>query len=382
MKKIRLFEMFAGFGGASFALKKAGIPFECVGYSEIDRGAIKIFELNHPNIKNYGDCTKIDTKELPDFDLLTGGFPCQPFSINTKKGVRGDNHKSYNLFKDIIRIVRDKKPEYILLENVRGILSEGSKEVYNTLLDDLKNLKYDVKVFEANSLDYGIPQNRKRVYFICKYGGWNKYHEPLKENLKLSVKDILEMNVIRREPLIKKYTLNKKINIDKYGTISRFEAIMKNPSTKRNSNIAYEILDAPSDTVSRQCDRIYHPTYAPCLTATQKDYLFEVDDKIIVLTPKECFRLMGFLEDEINLEGIPESKQHFLAGNGWDINLISKIFRQMFLPTNPTMSIQSNLSYYTLSREQKEKKLIDILNTKLSQEELWICRLIIHDMIK
>lgn len=77
---MRLFEMFAGFGGASFSLKKANINFECVGYSEIDKWATLCYNQNHKG-KNYGDCIKINPKDIPDFDLLTGGFPCQSFSV-------------------------------------------------------------------------------------------------------------------------------------------------------------------------------------------------------------------------------------------------------------------------------------------------------------
>ena len=78
---IKVFDMFSGYGGAEFALKKANIEHECIGFSEIDETAIKIFKENHGNIKNYGNCRDINPIELPDFDLLTGGFPCQSFSI-------------------------------------------------------------------------------------------------------------------------------------------------------------------------------------------------------------------------------------------------------------------------------------------------------------
>jgi len=332
LNKLNLFEMFAGYGGASFALKKAGVDFDCVGFSEIYEPGIKTFKLNHGEVKNYGDCTKINVNDLPDFDLLTGGFPCQPFSVNTRQSARGEVHKSYNLFKDILRILEHKKPTYVVLENVIGILGEKAKEVYNSLCEGLKNLGYDVKIKKANSRDYGTPQNRRRVFFICKLGSWNEgeFNFPKEEELKLSVKDLLENVMIRRIPSISKYELKKSCNIEKYGKVSRLNAIMKNPTIKKNSNVAFEILDAPSNVVSRQSDRIYHPTFSPCLTATGKDYVFILNKKLIVLTPKECFRLMGFFNDEIRLPELTDSQLYHLAGNGWDINLVSKIFKEMF----------------------------------------------------
>ena len=102
---IRLFEAFAGYGGASFALKKAGIPFECVGFSEVDKYAIQCYEQNHnPEEscnRNYGDIRKIDVEELPDFDLFTGGFPCQAFSVAGKG--KGELDSRGTLFYEIIR---------------------------------------------------------------------------------------------------------------------------------------------------------------------------------------------------------------------------------------------------------------------------------------
>ena len=393
---IKVFEMFAGFGGASFSLQKAGIEFQTVGYSEIDKSAIKIFDLNHPEIKNFGDCRNINLFELPDFDLLTAGFPCQPFSINTKHTVRGKEHKGYNLFKDILRIVSFKKPTYLLLENVRGILGEKSKEVLDTLLTSLKDEGYGIKQFEANSRNFGIPQNRERVYFIGKLGGWPSFEFPKEEPLKLNIKDILEKgDVERRKPAIMNYYLAKLPNIEKFGKITRFEAIMKNPVSKRNSNVKYEILDAPSDSVSRQNDRIYDINYSPCLTATGKDYVFEVDGEIITLTPKECFRLMGFLDDEIKLDGILENQKYKLAGNGWDIHLVSLIFKQMFEPTSKielpiTPLIQKPIVQLNilpelkrpLTLEQKKEKLINMVKEKLSSEEFWLYTLMLNDIIK
>jgi DNA (cytosine-5)-methyltransferase 1 len=323
--------MFSGYGGAEFALKKLGIDFECVGYSEIDKWAIKCYKQNHPNIKNFGDCRNINPEKLPDFDLLTGGFPCQPFSVNTNKNMRGKEHKSYNLFEDILKIVSVKRPGYILLENVKGILGKKSKEVYNKILSSLNEMDYNVKVRLMNSRDYGIPQNRERVYFVgIRNDIYSNFDFPEKENTDLTVNDILENNVERRYPRIMNLKLNKKENIDRFGDLSRYDAILKNKVFKKNSNVMFEILDAPSNIVSRQSDRIYNMKYSPCLTATGKDYIFYKDNSTIVLTPKECFRLMGFLNDEINLDNIIENQKYKLCGNGWDINLVSKIFKEMF----------------------------------------------------
>ena len=110
--KLKVFEAFAGYGGASFGLKRAKIPFEVIGYSENDKFAIELYDNNHPGILNYGDITKINPNDIPDFDLITGGFPCQPFSqVGLGKGeadIRG------TLFHDLIRICEVKRPKHRL----------------------------------------------------------------------------------------------------------------------------------------------------------------------------------------------------------------------------------------------------------------------------
>lgn len=192
---MKFFEMFSGFGGASFALKKAGIDFECIGISETDKYAIQCFNQNFPNIKNFGDCTKINPNDLPDFDLLTGGFPCQSFSV-AGKGL-GEQDTRGTLFYDIIRIAEVKKPTYMLLENVKGLTNKKHKDTFNKILSELKRIGYDVKWKVLNSKEYGIPQNRERIFFVCKLGGWEfmEFIFPEKEELKIFLKDILEKEV-------------------------------------------------------------------------------------------------------------------------------------------------------------------------------------------
>src|SRR6056297_3122020 len=146
---MKLFSMFSGYGGAEFALKKANIAFEVVGFSEIDKYAIQCYLQNHGDIHNYGDATKINPDELPDFDLLTGGFPCQAFST-AGKGL-GELDTRGTLFNDIIRIAEAKKPKYMLLENVKGLLSKRHKATFEKIISELFRIGYDIKWEVLNS---------------------------------------------------------------------------------------------------------------------------------------------------------------------------------------------------------------------------------------
>ena len=111
---IAVFEGFAGYGGATFGLRRSGIHHHVVGFSETDKDAIELYEFNFPNIPNFGDITKIDPNnpDFPDFDLFTGGFPCQPFSTVGKRQGQKDERGRGTLFGDIIRICEVKQPQY------------------------------------------------------------------------------------------------------------------------------------------------------------------------------------------------------------------------------------------------------------------------------
>lgn len=148
--------MFSGIGG--FEL---GIDGECVGYSEIDKYAIQIYE-KHFNHRNYGDATKLNPKELPNFDLLVGGFPCQAFSVAGKR--RGFDDTRGTLFFDIARILEHKRPQYLLLENVKGLLSHDLGKTFQTIVRVLTDLGYGVEWQVLNSKNHGVPQNRERVF--------------------------------------------------------------------------------------------------------------------------------------------------------------------------------------------------------------------------
>ncbi|MBR7122413.1 MAG: DNA (cytosine-5-)-methyltransferase [Oscillospiraceae bacterium] len=174
---IRVFEGFAGYGGASFGLQRADIPHEVVGYSEFDKFAAALYDANHKDangnpIKNWGDITQVNPEDLPDFDLFTGGFPCQPFSTVGMQAGEKDKYGRGTLLYDIIRICAHKKPKYILLENVKGLATKRFENTFNTLKNALKDLGYgDLKYAILNTKDYGIPQNRERLWMFAKLGG-------------------------------------------------------------------------------------------------------------------------------------------------------------------------------------------------------------------
>ena len=154
--------MFSGIGGFEVGLQNSKHDFQCVGFSEIDPYAVSIYEKNFPNHINYGDATKIRTEELPDFDFLVGGFPCQAFSVAGKR--RGFDDTRGTLFFEIARVLKDKRPRYFLLENVRGLLSHNKGETFQTILEILSNLGYVVQWTLFNSADFQVPQRRERLF--------------------------------------------------------------------------------------------------------------------------------------------------------------------------------------------------------------------------
>ena len=157
---IKYFDIFAGIGGFRSGLEKAG-GFKCVGYCEIDKYAKKAYETLYDteNEVYYDDARKIDPNELPDLDLICGGFPCQSFSIAGKRG--GFDDARGTLFFEIARIAAIKKPKYLLLENVPGLLSHDQGRTFATILSTLDELGYDVVWEVLNSADFSRAELRQ-----------------------------------------------------------------------------------------------------------------------------------------------------------------------------------------------------------------------------
>lgn len=184
---MRIFSTFSGIGGFEIGIQGAymqskakqlsldadkrsdnsdllqGAP-SCVGYSEIDKYAIKVYERNFPNVRNYGDITAINADTLPDFDCLVGGFPCQAFSIAGKR--KGFEDTRGTLFFDLARILRAKQPRLCVFENVKGLLSHDGGRTFKTIIATIDELGYDCQWQVLNSKNFGVPQNRERVYIV------------------------------------------------------------------------------------------------------------------------------------------------------------------------------------------------------------------------
>lgn len=333
--KIRVFEGFAGYGGASYGLKRLkennpNIEYEVVGYSEFDKFASALFDANHKTkdgdtIKNWGDITQINPDELPDFDMFMGGFPCQPFSsAGMQMGVK-DPYGRGAMLGHIIRICRVKKPKYLFLENVKGFTHGKFQPIHDQLVRDLRDMGYGENPLAKavlNSKDYGIPQNRERLWMFAQLGGlptgFNLEPEKIESNARIG--DFLDF-----EPEKRLYLSDAQI-----------------AHLKEKHRIESFVVDTPL------CFDVYNKKIKKdgfSITITQPEHnslrVIEVPGKdgketVRKMSVHEQFRLMGFRisrdkkECEIDFNGQSYSQLSKRAGNGWDVNLVGIILTHIF----------------------------------------------------
>ena len=158
---MKFFDLFAGIGGFRLGMERNG--HECIGSCEIDQYARQIYSRNFGHEPEYKDATKLNPKELPDFQCLCAGFPCQSFSLAGQRGGFEDTRGT--LFFEIIRIIREKQPSVLFLENVKGLLSHDKGKTYRTILTTLDEVGYDTS-FQLINSKYFLPQNRDRIFII------------------------------------------------------------------------------------------------------------------------------------------------------------------------------------------------------------------------
>ncbi|MGH2016724.1 DNA cytosine methyltransferase [Aerococcus urinaeequi] len=194
--KLRVLENFAGIGTQRMALENLGIEHEVVGITEIDKFAIKSYEAIHGKVNNLGDISLVDPNDVLDHDLFTYSFPCQDISVAGKgKGFEKGSGTRSGLLWECEKVIRAKKPKYLLMENVKNLVSKKFKPGFEEWLQALEDMGYTNYWQVLNAKDYGIPQNRERVFCVSILGEHEPYKFPEKETLELRLKDILEHEV-------------------------------------------------------------------------------------------------------------------------------------------------------------------------------------------
>lgn len=195
---LKLLSLFTGIGAFEKALERLNIDYELVGFSEIDKFAIKSYCAIHnvPENKNLGDITKINIDKIPDFDLLTWGFPCQDISIAGRmEGIKKETRSG--LYYEGYKILKAKRPGISIIENVKNLTSKRFKEQFETILKDIEELGYNNYWQVLNAKNYSVPQNRERIFIVSirKDIDKNNFVFPSSVELKLKLKDLLEDTV-------------------------------------------------------------------------------------------------------------------------------------------------------------------------------------------
>lgn len=370
-KKLKLISLFSGIGAFEKALKNIGVDYELINYCEIDEFASKSYSLIHDESedKNLWDITKVDIEKLPkDIDLITHGSPCQSFSLAGKQnGADKGSGTSSSLMWNSVQIIEHCRPKYVIWENVKNVLSVKHKHNFEQYLDTLDKLGYTNYYKVLNAKDFGIPQNRERIFVVSILGGDDEFEFPTGEPLKINLFELLDEYVdstyyisidrfvqhnIKNIELIKEKRVGdfrydegfriRKNNIlptmtCRVGSSSLsiplifnkriFDGYINNAKTKLNdTGIGYN-----------PCNREYAGLKEISPTLCARDYK---DPKIVKflnqgltirkLTPKECWRLMGFDDNDIDIcidNGISNTQLYKQAGNSIVVPILESIFK-------------------------------------------------------
>lgn len=278
---LRVFTAFSGYDSQCLALDRANIDYELVGWSEIDKFAIKAHNALFPqwSDRNFGDISQIDWNMVPDFDLFTYSSPCQDFSNAGKMlgGEKGSGTRS-SLLWECEKAIRSKMPKYLLFENVASILNKRNVHIFNSWLNVLSGIGYSNYWQVLNAKDYGVPQNRRRMFCVSTLNGTQPYYFPKAIETDLRVKDILEDNVDESYYLSDKYLerFYKTGNVWKgmSGVVCNPEQLAKTLTTNKGDGAKIAV------TYQQQLE----PRTDGCsntLTSVQKDNLIIEPDKVV-----------------------------------------------------------------------------------------------------
>ncbi len=360
---LKVFEAFAGYGSQRMALRNIGIDFEVVGISEIEGDVLQSYAAIHSEflelrkeiekyvpedkeemisyleginvpldyktfenkarklklpklqdmylanklIKNYGDIQLINPNELPDFDLFTYSFPCQDISVaGYQHGLNEDSGTRSSLLWECCKIIEVKKPKYLMMENVKNLVGRNHKANFLKFLDYLELLGYKNSWAILNARDYGIPQNRERVFCISEMNGTKEFEFPDPTGLKFKLYDILETNVDKRyylnngqlldKPIEQEYSYCLDSNYWKGVTLNSF-------LEKHRRQLVTDKVDENGKYIPRR------------------------------LTPKETWRLMGVSETDIDKASqlISQTSLYKQSGNSIVVSVLEAVLKKWFV---------------------------------------------------
>ncbi len=293
-------DLFAGMGGIRIPFEELG--GKCVFTSEFDKFAQDTYAENFGEFPS-GDVTKIKAEEIPAFDILLAGFPCQPFSnAGLKKGF--DDTRG-TLFFDIARIVKHHKPKVLFLENVKGFRSHDKGNTFETLKSTLEDLGYKVFAEVLNAKDFGVPQNRERIYIIAFSDHTIEFKHPKPKNTVTRLGDILEKEVDER------YTISDKL----WAGHQR----RKKEHKEKGNGFGYCLFDEDSEYTSTMSARYYKDGSEILIKQKGKNPR--------KLSPKEALRLQGYPEDYIF--PVSDTQAYKQCGNSVAVPVIREVAKNI-----------------------------------------------------
>lgn len=316
--QFRFVDLFAGIGGFRIPLQWVG--GRCVFSSEYDVHAQRVYRQNYGEMP-HGDITQIATDSIPGHDVLTAGFPCQPFSISGK--MRGFEDTRGTLIYEVFRIVEARRPKVVFLENVKQLVYHDRGNTLRTILAGLEGLGYVCSWRVLNASDFGVPQNRERIIIVASRGMLFDFAR-VKTLPRKTIRDIADTDASRFEYLDEPYTLLPEVRTQRSGLL--FVGYRNKNIRKRGIRPGTEYLSR----VHKQPNCIYSiDGVHPALPSQESSGRFWVLDggRVRKLTIDECYRLMGFPANFVKDTNL--SEEYRQCGNAVCVPMIHEIAKEI-----------------------------------------------------
>ena len=292
----RFIDLFCGIGGFRLGFSSNG--YKSVYSSDYNKHCQKVY-FNNFNEMPYGDITKINPNEIPEFDVLTAGFPCQPFSISGHK--KGFEDTRGTLFFDICNIIQLRQPSVVVLENVKHLINHDKKRTFKTIIDILNELGYNTSHEILNSKDFGLPQNRERIFIVASKNGSFDFSKLIRKKSKPLNFFLEKLNDDMHILNPSEYTLIDPSLTKKQSSSGLwFVGYRNKPGFKNGVRPGTLHLNR----THRQPNRIYssdgyHPTI-PSQESSGRFFIHDTKNKLVrKLTINECYKIMGFPDNFI-----------------------------------------------------------------------------------